>query len=252
MEMIKLSKDAKYSTKILINILQEYKDKAPRRNKKISFSQVAEYARKELGYEDMRYYHFSRNEKINKKVKLYNNEIAKSTIIFSESSNKFISLDIEEFVKINVNNVSKLKTNMILLRDNFENLYGSKLEIEKINKDLKSELSSKSTELTEYKDKYKKKIDELAKLKQENKYLKIRLADKEEKQMLSALKSTKVFPIEVLNIEDEIDENIYESTENNGKNIKILVEELSAYSEESKELIEDNLSYIFNDIDNDD
>ena len=59
-----MSKPSKYSTQMLIDIIISYNENAIRKNRKISFSDLAKYAQEELGYEGIRYYHFSR--KLNK------------------------------------------------------------------------------------------------------------------------------------------------------------------------------------------
>lgn len=224
--MILMSKPAKYSTEELIDIIVSYQKNAVRRNKKLIFSDIAKYAKDNLKYKDIRYYHFSRNKEVNDMVNKYNEEIEKKSIVFIGEENTFLSLNIEEFVKINVGNEKKLRLNMNLIQESFENLYNTKINLDENNKILKNELDEKNEKLLKYKEQNKKLKDELSILKEQNKMLKLALGEEEEKQMISALKSTKVYPIEILNKEDERNEDIYKPTEDNGKNVKNLVKQI--------------------------
>lgn len=221
-----MSKPAKYSTEELIDIIISYQKSAARRNKKLIFSDIAKYAKEELKYKDIRYYHFSRNKEINDMVNKYNEEIEKKSIVFIGEENTFLSLNIEEFVKMNIGNEKKLRLNMSLIQESFENLYNAKIKLDEQNKILKNELDEKSENILKYKEKSKKLKEEVDILKEQNKMLKLALGEEEEKQMMSALKSTKIYPIEILNKEDERDEDIYKPTEDNGKNIKNLINQL--------------------------
>ena len=211
-----MSKPSKYSTQMLIDIIISYNENAIRKNRKISFSDLAKYAQEELGYEGIRYYHFSRNEKVKQMIEEYNTNVFKETINFVGEDNLFFTLNIEEMIKIWTENPSKIRLYMSYIREMIEKLRDFYITEKEENKELIAKLDEVKSENIELKERLKKAI----KYKEENKMLKILLNEEYEKQKISALKSTKIHPIEILDKKNQRDENIYKSQEDNGKNLK--------------------------------
>lgn len=217
-----MSKPSKYSTQNLINIIVSYNENAIRKNRKISFSNLAEYAQEELGYQDIRYYHFSRNKEIKQMIEEYNTKVFKNTISFIGEDGVFYTQNIEEMIKIWDKNPDKIKLDMSCIRNMIENFRELYINEKEKNKKLNLELE----QIKEEKIALKNKLQKVKKYKEENQRLKIIQNEEHEKQKISALKSTKIYPIEILDEKDQRDENIYKSEKDNGQKINSLIKKV--------------------------
>ena len=218
-----MSKPPKYSTQTLIDIIISYNENAIRKNRKISFSDLEKYAKEELGYEGIRYYHFSRNENVKQMIEEYNTNVFKETISFVGEDNIFFNLSIEEMIKIWDENPSKIRLHLSYIRAEIEKLRDFYITEKEENKELIAKLNEAKSENIELKERLKETI----KYKEENKMLKISLNEEYEKQKISALKSTKIHPIEILDKKNQRDENIYKSEEDNGENLNKIIKKVN-------------------------
>lgn len=216
-----MSKTSKYSTQNLIDIVVNYHKNAVRKNRKISFSDLAKYAQEELKYKDIRYYHFSRNEEVKQMIEYYNRNVFNKTINFW-GENGFYSYDIEEMIKIWNKNPNQIRIDLICIRDEMENLHDLYINEKEENKKLNVELERIKEENIEL----KKELKKASKYKAENQKLKMSLNEEYEKQMVSALKSTKIYPIEILDKKNQRDENIYKSEEDNGEKLNKVIKKV--------------------------
>ena len=148
-------------------------------------------------------------------IEEYNTNVFKETINFVGEDNLFFTLNIEEMIKIWTENPNKIRLYMSYIREMIEKLRDFYITEKEENKELIAKLDEVKSENIELKERLKKAI----KYKEENKMLKILLNEEYEKQKISALKSTKIHPIEILDKKNQ--------QEDNGKNLKETIKKVN-------------------------
>ncbi|MGG2196632.1 hypothetical protein [Paenibacillus validus] len=217
-----------FDTNELKEILHKFFKDNKHKVMRLTFSNLAAYASQDLGISNIRYYHFARNEEINKMVEEYNQTLKSSDIMYTANNNLFTTLNIKEFVKNNLGNAQQLTFYLTQLQENQKKLYDQTIDAEFQIKKLQDQVRK----LTEQKEKYRNKNKELSKLFDQLKektdvYIEA-LNLKDEKQLLKALHSTKL--VYVINENDEEmstiqTDNIQQLDETNGKDLEKLMEQ---------------------------
>lgn len=221
-----MSKKVKYSTEVLKGVIHKYYKDKNYIGTKLSFSTLAKYASDVLNYEDIKYYHFSRNEEINKMINDYNTSLEKAIVSYTEDDSQFTTLDVKEFVKINCGNRQELIFCLTKLQESLKNIYDKKVEVDIENKKLKSEIEKLNNQKETYRIKNIELTENLKKIKDEKNALISRLNLEEERQLISALNSTGLHSIDVEG-ETKIQEDIEKLTDDNGKDLKSLMNKFS-------------------------
>lgn len=229
-----MGRKVKFTTEELKDLIHKYYKSEHNINQFfISFTDVAKYARENLGIKNIQYYHFSRNYEINDMISKYNKDVKSNNIQYSNDESYLIRLDIQEFVKNNLNNRKELIFFLTRQQEIQKKLYDQDIDYKLKMKELEEKLKEEQRK----KESYKIRVNNLKKenelLKKENKLLDNNLKRYEEKEELSALNSTKIYEISFGNI-DKYNENIENLNNNNGANLEKLFEKFEDIFGEDK------------------
>ncbi len=187
-----MPRESKYSTEELKEIIRQFINQGKHKIGKLNYTNLADFASKEMGLKSISYYHFSRNEEIKKIIKEYSKTLKESSLGISNDNNSFTSLNVREFVKMNSNKPVQLTFLLTNLQEAQINLYNRTVESELKAKDLQNQLNSALEANKKYKRKYKELKTQYEELLEHSLVLAEALNREEEKQFLGALKSTGV------------------------------------------------------------
>lgn len=216
---IRLAKRKLFTSNELLAIIHKYFESDKRQNGKISYSELARFAKEELFIGGIEYYHFGRNEEVKNKVNEYNRKLIKKDIEYVADNSSFSTLNVREFVKMNSGNSQRLLTMLMDMQEMHKKMYDRTVDAELKVKQL-------STQLDEFKSKNKELRERNEALFKENKSFKLALDIKQEEQLISALNSTGLYFVERENGgEFSNEENIKQIDDSNGKNLEKLMEE---------------------------
>lgn len=126
----------KYTTEVLESIVDEYFNKTAVFGQ-VSATDIANFAINELGYKDIRYFHFTRNKEIKELISEVNNLYQEGNI---ENNNVLIEFNPDKFMKTYENDK---KTQIIVLRhfaDRYNELNHKVLELEHLKNQIEIEL----------------------------------------------------------------------------------------------------------------
>lgn len=208
----------KFDTKELLKIIDKYKQSGLMKGK-ISYSEIAEFAQIQLGYNDLRYYHISADKEVAKLIEEYNNTFSTFTGFFSQKGieNSISNINVLEFINTHYSNKQKL----IMYLENYKKTYDMTikelLSLESENKNIKKELEEVYKKNQELIDRNKILRDENKILKYDYKILSKKVSEIGQRDLVDSLKSTGL----VLEVEkeDKIEVDISMLDENSGANI---------------------------------
>ncbi|AMQ22062.1 hypothetical protein HNQ34_003031 [Anoxybacillus tepidamans] len=224
-----MSKEKKFTTEELYDILHKFfQDNKNKNIKKVSFSNIARYAKEELHIQGIEYYHFSRNKEINNRIKEFKKTLKEDIVQYTADNSYFANLNVKEFVKCNINNPDRLIKLLMNIQEMHKKLYDRTVNAELKVRELEKKLADVYSQKEDYKAKYKELKKESELMKQEIKAYKEVLEIKEEGQLIEALNSTGLYLVQKEN-EDTLDkkhnENIERLDDTNGKNLEKLLEQ---------------------------
>lgn len=214
-----MGRKAKFNTNELKSIIHKfYKDKQYN-GKKLTYTALANYARNSLGYSDIKYYHFERNEEISKMIRSFNESLDESEVRYANDSSKFTSLDIKEFVNNNYGNRVNLTFHLQNLQDSLVKIYerNATLELQKKEYDIKVDKLLKKNETLKLKN--AELLEKIKELKADNEVLRSVVECKEENMMIEALNSTGLVLVDK-NTKGTKRENIKKLTAENGTDLE--------------------------------
>ena len=154
----------KYTTEVLESIVDEYFNKTAVFGQ-VSATDIANFAINELGYKDIRYFHFTRNNEIKELISEVNNLYQEGNI---ENNNVLIEFNPDKFMKTYENDK---KTQIIVLRhfaDRYNELNHKVLELEHLKNQIEIELCEIKNENKKLKEKNKELNQEIKKIKDRN------------------------------------------------------------------------------------
>jgi predicted nuclease with TOPRIM domain len=223
---MKLSKSVKFSTDELKDIIHKYYKDGGSLGKGFSFSNLARYAKENLGIVGIDYYHFARNKEVSAMINEYKKSLRTSAIRYGNDESMLISLDIKEFVKKNCGDAAKLTFMLTTLQQAQKKLYDNNVNVNIEFKQLKSKVETLEDERDKLKIKYSKLKEDNKRLLKETKALRAALNIKDEKQLIEALNSTGLYEVKIEEKSD-VSENIKTLDDNNGKDIEKLLDQYS-------------------------
>lgn len=213
-----MGRKPKFTQDVLKNIIHQYCTNSKSNKLKLSYTNLAKYGQ-ELGYNDLRYYHFERNIEIKSMIEEYNEQLDKTVIQFTNDQTKLINLDINEFVKNNQNNPRQLKFFLSNLQESIRNIYNERVSLEIENEKLKFDISELKVTQKRNKEKIEKLEKENAVLQENNKILENSLGLKEENQLMASLNTTGIYNFPVSD-KEVMTTNLKKLDEDNGKNLE--------------------------------
>lgn len=202
-----MTKTSKFNTNELKFILNQFISEEKHKTMRLNFSNLAVYAKSDLGLGGIEYYHFSRDQEISKLVKEYNKTLQSDSFRSLGENSSFTSLNIKDFVKIHGNSQEKLVFYLSQLQENLKEFYNKSIKVELEKKALEEELKKEKIKQENIKSKNKEIKKQLEELKKRHFILAEALGREEEKQFLSALQYTNFSMNNVYDI-NGYDENI--------------------------------------------
>src|SRR5690625_3112152 len=103
-----MARTSKFNTNELKDIIHKFLQEEKHKVMGFSFSNLARYAQEDLELAGIQYYHFSRNKEINAMIKEYNKTLKSDNLKDITNNNSFSTLNIKEFVKMNVGKADQL------------------------------------------------------------------------------------------------------------------------------------------------
>ncbi|WBL15222.1 hypothetical protein [Sutcliffiella sp. NC1] len=190
-----MPRESKFTTDELKEVISQFIDQGQHQMMKMNYKNLADFAKNNLELGGISYYHFSRNGEIKEIIKGYSKTLKQSNLELSGDNKSFTKLNVREFVKLNSGKPDQLIFFLTKLQESQQSLYQRTIRTELKNKDLENQLKTALGKNIRIKEKYKELQMQFEELKERSLVLAEALNREEEKQFISALKSTEVILI---------------------------------------------------------